>query len=75
MISKLIYKGVNKVNIDNILSKLSLSEEEALFLFKHLMSEAEEESYEASQKMFEDVAKRLGYSSYNDYLKHSPECF
>lgn len=61
--------------INKILEKLGITEEEAIFLFKHLMFEVEEESYEASQKMFEDVAKRLGYSSYNDYLKHSPECF
>ena len=60
------------VNI--ILQKLGITEEEAKLLLKHLISEIEEESYEASQKMFEEIAKKNGYSSYNDYLKHSPEC-
>ena len=61
--------------VEEMLQSLRLTKEDAIELFKYLMSEVEEESYEASQKMFEDVAKRLGYSSYNDYLKHSPECF
>ncbi len=58
-----------------ILFDLGLTEEEAILLFKHLLSEIEEESYEASQKMFEDTAKKLGYNSYNDYLKQSSEGF
>ena len=59
--------------INELLDKLGITEEEAIFLFKHLMSEVEEESYLASQEMFEDVAKRCGYSSYNEYIKHLPE--
>ena len=61
--------------VQEILDKLGITEYEAKILFKHLLSEIEEESYQASQKMFEDVAKRCGYSSYNDYLKHSPDSF
>ena len=59
----------------HILFDLGLTEEEAILLFKHLLSEVEEESYEASQKMFEDTAKKLGYNSYNDYLNQSSEGF
>ena len=59
--------------INEILDKIGLTEYEAKLLFKHLMSEIEEESYQASQKMFEECAKRNGYSSYNDYVLHSAE--
>lgn len=61
------------MNSYQILDKLGLTEEEAKILFKHLMSEIEEESYQASQKMFEDVAKRCGYKSYADYLRNQQE--
>lgn len=57
----------------HILFDLGLTEEEAIALFKHLLSEIEEESYQASQKMFEDVAKRCGYKSYADYLMSQTE--
>ena len=61
--------------LTDILNKIGITEEEAIFLFKHLMSEVEEESYLASQKMFEEVAQRCGYSSYLDYLERSSDCF
>ena len=58
-----------------ILFDLGLTEEEAILLFKHLFSEVEEESYEASQRMYEETAKRCGFDSYMDYLEHFPERF
>ena len=59
--------------VNEILNKLGLTEYEAKLLFKHLMSEIEEESYQASQKMFEEVAIKNGYKSYADYLRSQKE--
>ena len=62
------------MNSYQILEQLGITEEQAVTLFKHIMEIVEEESYQASQKMFEDVAKRCGYDSYTDYLRSQQDC-
>ena len=58
--------------INELLEKIGLTEYEAKLLLKHLLSEIEEESYQASQKMFDEIAKNNGYNSYTEYLQSSP---
>lgn len=61
--------------IDKILEKLGITEEEAISLFRYLMTEVAEEDYQKSERLFNQIANKCGYKSYMDYLEHSSDCF